>query len=190
MFQGLEVMCQRTASNGWLRTAMKQPRSALCNHASYGIPTSTKKQKYPRPNGTRSWAAPTNSKHFFKTTFTMELPLWTVSQPQLRPQRRSSEESAWSGRIFVQWVTPRTNITDHTIWKRWGRILGLFRWPRINAYFLCLAFWQGRLLMERCGVLPLISREETLPTHRSAWTATLTRPTFMSRVGKCNHRDK
>lgn len=40
--------------------------------------------------------------------------------------------------------------------------------------------------MERCGVLRRISLEETRPTLRSAWTATLTRPTFMNRVGKCN----
>lgn len=40
--------------------------------------------------------------------------------------------------------------------------------------------------MERCGVSPRISREETLPTHRLAWTATLTRPTSTSRAGKFN----
>lgn len=115
---------------------MKQPRSALCNHASFGIPTSTKRQKYPLPNGTHSWtAAMMNSKHFFKTTFTMELPLWTVSLPQLRPQRRLSKESVLSGKIFVLWSTLRPNITD---WKR----LWLSSW-----HILCvLSFDKGDYL--------------------------------------------
>lgn len=117
-------MYQSTASNGWLRTAMKQPRRAMCNHASFGIPTSTKKQKYPLPNGTRSWAATTNSKHSFKTTFTMELPLWTVSPPQLRPQRRSSKELVLSGKNFALWLTLRPNIMDRKLlvlssWHIW-----------------------------------------------------------------------
>lgn len=152
---------------------MKQLRSVLCNHASFGIPTSTKKQKYPQPIGTRSWAETMNSKHFLKTTFTMELPLWTVFLPQLRPPRSLSKESVLSGNIFVLWLTLCPNITD---WKP----LGFSSW-----HIVCLVFWQGRLLMGRCGVSHRTSREETLPTHRSAWIATRTHPTFMNHAGKC-----
>lgn len=54
------------------------------------------------------------------------------------------------------------------------------------THFMGLVFWKGRLLTVRCGVLPRTSREETLPTHRLAWTATRTRPTFMNHVGKFN----